>query len=60
MAATDDFPARGRARAFHHEAKSPALAIEALAGEGCRPTRPVAFRRHEGREERGQPDEEPH
>jgi hypothetical protein len=41
IAAADDFPARGKSRAFHREAKSPALAIEALAVRALpvRPTR---------------------
>ena len=59
MAAADDFPARGQARAFHREAKSPALAIEALARRGlpARPSRGL-IRRREGRKGAASPTKE--
>lgn len=50
------FPPAGEP-AFASRGKIAGPAIEALAGEGCQPVPPMGFRRHEGREGRGQTDE---
>ena len=59
MAAANSFPPAGQgAPPLHREAKEPALAIKALAREGCLPVPPLRVDAREGRDGRGRPKTE--
>ena len=59
MAAANSFPPAGQgAPPLHREAKEPALAIKALAREGCLSVPPLRVDAREGRDGRGRPKTE--